>query len=87
MKSSGMKTQCIFSLAFLIAAAVLTVNAFAVSVPADCTGYCSALPAITCSNNTLQCCCNSDTTAVPVWTCVCKLPTDCNKANSCQDPG
>lgn len=80
-------SQTLVSMVFLIAATALTFNAFAVGVTAACTGYCSALPAITCTNNALQCCCNSGTAATPVWTCVCKLPTDCNKANSCQDPG
>jgi len=87
MNTMRMIKRSVLSLVFLLAATVLTAKALAVSVTAACTGYCSTLPAITCNNNTLQCCCNTGTAATPVWVCVCKLPTDCNKANSCQDPG
>lgn len=80
-------TQNVFAVCFLASGLALTATAWAVGITASCSGYCSDLPAIPRSNNTLQYCCELATTGVPTWACVCRIPTDCTKANGCQDPG
>lgn len=51
--------------------------------PAMCDGYCSEQTAPVCLGVEMKCCCEIG----GVWTCVCKLPTDCNSSNGCQDGG
>ncbi|MGD9691118.1 MAG: hypothetical protein AB7K52_11560 [Phycisphaerales bacterium] len=73
--------------ACVLAAAGLTAIALAdeQAQSKQCSGYCSGSSA-TCGYPEMVCCCNTDTATTPIWTCVCRKATDCNTANSCQDP-
>ncbi len=48
----------------------------------ECDGYCSS-QTLACAAPNMRCCCKVE----GVWTCQCKLPTDCNAAHGCQDGG
>lgn len=69
-------------LVFLVVALSLTASALGATITAQCKGYCASLPAASCESdkNELQCCCKVG----GVWTCVCRVPTDCTTGNNCQ---
>jgi hypothetical protein len=48
----------------------------------ECDGYCSS-QTMACAAPNMRCCCKVE----GMWTCQCKLPTDCNAAHGCQDGG
>lgn len=47
-----------------------------------CDGYCSSQK-LSCTAPNMRCCCKVG----GVWTCQCKLATDCTTWNDCQDGG
>ncbi len=81
MKNSAERIRAWSAVVFVMAAGTLTASTLAGHTK-QCTGYCSTFAAVTCKSPDMQCCCGT----APVYSCVCRLPTDCNKANGCQDP-
>jgi len=80
MNDSAERIRTWSAVVFVATACVLTSAALAGHTK-QCTGYCGTHPGITCRSPDLQCCCGG-----PVYSCVCRLPTNCNKAGGCQDP-